>query len=200
MANVHLSLRSRQTLFIALNQEHRRRNHGRYPMTRSIAIDIQNCQGFSDQKAIGHPSSRQLGPRPDRRTIKQAHLFLQASVLYVPPMELDRAVAQALLAVEQTPSARTPQDDEVPDLVDDDNEGGKMWCVILAGATPGVFGPRMHFVPKPNTVGEKLVHCNTQAEAERLFDAALNRGLVERIQGASTQAMTRLEFPTGTYN
>ncbi|KDR70417.1 hypothetical protein GALMADRAFT_144717 [Galerina marginata CBS 339.88] len=118
----------------------------------------------------------------------------------VPPMELDRAVAQALLAVEQTPSARTPQDDEVPDLVDDDNEGGKMWCVILAGATPGVFGPRMHFVPKPNTVGEKLVHCNTQAEAERLFDAALNRGLVERIQGASTQTMTRLEFPTGTYN
>lgn len=52
-----------------------------------------------------------------------------------------------------------------------------------------------------HALGEKVIHCNTQAEAEHLFDIALDAGLVECTPDVMTRTtMTRQEFPAGTYN
>ncbi|KAF9472581.1 hypothetical protein BDN70DRAFT_938081 [Pholiota conissans] len=76
------------------------------------------------------------------------------------------------------------------------------WYAVLVGRQPGVFcGPQSIPANTYRIPGANAPRFDTEAEAQHVFDTALDGGFVEKVDLVITrEKMTRVHFPTGRYH
>ncbi|KDR72066.1 hypothetical protein GALMADRAFT_213514 [Galerina marginata CBS 339.88] len=122
-----------------------------------------------------------------------------------PPADVPAAPAASRAGIDEDPVIVTASDatdfsssSSVDATVPGEGTAGEAikWYAVVVGRRPGVYRGSASITSNVQRIsGSQVLRCGTEAEAEELFNAALDAGQVEKVTSVVTRtAMTRADF------